>query len=551
MLKPRSHAVLVIVGLAFAIGLAHALAYQPSEPFFYNDETRHVMTGVYFRDLLHDIPVSHLRDYTVRYYLQYPALGLLVWPPFFYFLEGLLMSLFGTSIVVSKTLVFLFAVMACGYLYLLARRSHGSLKATVATLIFGLSPLVFVYSHYVMLEVPTLALGLAATYHFIRYLDLMRRRDLLLAGLAAALAALTRFDAIYLLPLFVILIAIRKRWELLWRREVLAVAVLALLLVAPVYALIAREIGWFHMKQASEVLSINYPPFLSLKRLLFYPSYLREQFGLVALIPAMIGIAASLTAARRAAIRPYLAIIAATYLTFTPIGEMDSRHAIYWIPAFAIFAAEGISAVVGWLRTPRLYLPLTALVVAGVGWTSVGKAQTFVRGYEEAASYVVANSGSSSFCLFVGGLNGDFIYQIRRHDAGRRLWVLRDDKLFFSVLYNAQVDYRQHITSDQDILDTIFKYDPEFIVVEEGKDAMIVPEEERISAAMEQQVRSVVRSNPERFRLERIIQVEGNADVKRGTQLHIFHNIFRNQNPERHLEIDLLILRRAIEAQVP
>ena len=551
MLKPRSHALLVIVGLALAIGLAHALAYQSSEPFFYNDETRHVMTGVYFRDLLHDMPVTHLRDYTVRYYLQYPALGLLVWPPFFYFLEGLLMSIFGTSIVVSKILVFLFAAMACSYLYLLARRSHGSLKAAVAVLIFGFSPLVFEYSHFVMLEVPTLALGLAATYHFIRYLDLMRRRDLLFAGLAAALAALTRFDAVYLLPLFIILIAIRKRWELLWRREVLAIAVLALLLVAPFYALIAREIGWFHMKQATETLSVNYPSFLSLKRLFFYPSYLREQFGLVALIPAIIGIAASLTAARRTAIWLYLAIIAATYLTFTPIGEMDSRHAIYWIPAFALFAAEGVTVIVGWLRTPKLYLPLTALVVAGVAWTSMGKAQPFVRGYEEAASYVVANSGDSSFCLFVGGLNGDFIYQIRRHDARRRLWTLRDDKLFFSILYNSQVDYRQNITSDQDILDTIFKYDPAFIVMEDGKEAMIVPEEDRISAAIEDQVRTVISRNTERFRLERIIQVEGNADIKRGTRLHVFRNIFRNQNPERHLEIDLLILRRSIEAQVP
>lgn len=554
MFKPRSHAVLVIVGLALAIGLAHALTYQPSEPFFYNDETRHVMTGVYFRDLLYDLPVSHLRDYTVRYYLQYPALGLLVWPPFFYFLEGLLMSIFGTSIVVSKMLVFLFAVMACSYLYLLARRSHGSLKAAIAALVFGFSPLVFVYSHYVMLEVPTLALGLAATYHFIRYLDLMRRRDLLFAGLAAALAALTRFDAVYLLPLFIILILVRKRWELLWRREVLAVAVLALLLVAPFYALIAREIGWFHMRQATETLSTNFPPFLSLKRLFFYPSYLREQFGLVALIPALIGIAASLTAARRAAIWLYLAIIAATYLTFTPIGEMDSRHAIYWIPAFALFAAEGIAVVVGWLRTPKLYLPLTALVVAGVAWTSMGKAQPFVRGYAEAASYVVANSGDSSFCLFVGGssgLNGDFIYQIRRYDAGRRLWTLRDDKLFFSVLINSKVDYRQNTASDQDILDTIFKYDPAFIVMEDETEAMIVPEEQRMSAAMEDRVRRVVRSNPERFQLERTIPVESNTAEKRGTRLQIFRNVLRNQNPERRLEIDMLILRRSVEAQVP
>jgi len=84
---------LLLFSLLLALGLIYALAYQASEPFYNNDETRHVMTGLYFRDLLHDMPVSHLRDYTIHYYLQYPALGLLVWPPFFYFIEGLRVSL--------------------------------------------------------------------------------------------------------------------------------------------------------------------------------------------------------------------------------------------------------------------------------------------------------------------------------------------------------------------------------------------------------------------------------------------------------------------------
>src|SRR5213078_2563735 len=109
-------------------------AYVPGEPYFNGDETRHVMTGVYFRDLLLDRPVDQFRDYTVRYYAQYPALGLLVWPPFFYFVEGVWMLILGTCFLAGQVLIGLFAAMACVYLFLLADRTHGRRTAVLAAL---------------------------------------------------------------------------------------------------------------------------------------------------------------------------------------------------------------------------------------------------------------------------------------------------------------------------------------------------------------------------------------------------------------------------------
>ena len=103
------------------------------------------MTGVFFRDVFVDQPVDHLRDYTVRYYLQYPALGLLVWPPCFYVLEGLVMLALGTSMVIAKSLVTVFAGVACIYLFRLVCRTHGAFSAAMAVLFFGFAPLVFAY----------------------------------------------------------------------------------------------------------------------------------------------------------------------------------------------------------------------------------------------------------------------------------------------------------------------------------------------------------------------------------------------------------------------
>ena len=542
---------LILLAVIFALGLVHVLVWQSTEPFFYNDETRHVMTGVYFRDLLHDMPVTHLRDYTINYYLQYPALGLLVWPPFFYFVEGLFMSVFGTSLLVSKALIGVFAAMACIYLFQLVRRTHDTTRAAVAVLIFGLAPLIFLHSSYVMLEVPTLALALAAIYHFIRYLDVEHRSHLALAALAAALSALTRFDAIYLLPLFIILLIVRRRLHILWRREVIVAAALALVIVLPFYALTAQDIGWFHLKQATETLSPNFPGFLSLKRYVFYPSYLLEQFSLYALIPAVAGLIFGMTKRWREAAWPYLVMIFATYLTFTPIGEMDSRHAIYWIPAFALFAAEGITLIASWLRTPKLSLPLAALVIMGMGWSIVAAPKFYVRGYEDAARYVVSNSTNSPFSFFVGRLNGNFIYQLRRHDPNRRLWVLRADKLLFSTLVNSQVEYKQFAGGDEDILATIFKYDPEFIIVEAPQisNSIGVGDEARVN--FEERVRAVLRNHPERFQLEKEIAIESNDPEYRGMRLQVFRNMLRNERPERRLEMEILMLRQSLQTDVP
>ncbi|HEV7860088.1 MAG TPA: glycosyltransferase family 39 protein [Pyrinomonadaceae bacterium] len=534
---------LILSGVLVMLGLAYAMNNPASEPFFNNDETRHVMTGVYFRDLLHDMPLGHLRDYTVHYYLQYPALGILVWPPFFYFVEGVLMSILGTSFVVAKALVCVYAAVACAYLFFLVCRTHDTIRATTAALIFGLSPLVFRYSHHVMLEVPTLATGLAAIFYFVRYLDQEKRRDLIFAGLAAALTALTRFDAVYLLPCFLILLIARRRLGIIRRWEVLAAAFVSALLVLPFYALTTAGIGWFHLQNATVQYTSGQPAYFSLHRLLFYPACVPDQLGMFALVPAMVGLLYGLTKTRRGQSWPYLAMIVACYATFTLMAEIEPRHTIYWIPAFALFAADGISLVAQWLRVPKIHLPLAAFLLLGIAWSTIAEKQFFVRGYEEAARYVVANSGSSNFSLFQGGLNGDFIYQMRRQDPARRLWVLRADKIFYSVLVNAQVEYKQYAESDEDILGEIFKYDPEFIVIEEGPTTGTVKIENR--------VRALLINHPEQFRLERVIAVESNNSLYQEMQLKVFRNLLRNNNPERHLDIELLMLRRSIQTDAP
>ena len=542
MLSPSKQS-LILLGLLLILGLMHVAAYKATEPFYWNDETRHVMTGVFFRDLILDLPVGSLRDYATRYALQYPALALLIWPPFFHVIEGLFMLVFGPSLAVSKLLIGLFAAIACAYLFRFACRTHDVATAALAVLIFGMCPLIFAFSRQVMLEMPTLALGLGATYHVARYLDRERRRDLLFAALTSTLAVLTRYDGLYLLPLFALMLFARKRLDLLRRQAVLVSAGLALLLTLPFYWLVAKEIGWFHVKQATQQISPTYSYFLAPRNFSFYPSLLPQQIGWFAFVPAVVGLVFGMTAAGRKRSWPFLSIVVATYVTFTPLAELESRHVMYWIPAFSLFAADGVALISNWLAAWRLRIALTTLVVAGTCWGTLRQPALFVRGYEEAARYVLSTSKASRFVMFDGYLSGNFVFQIRRHDLQRRLWVLRGDKLLYVVLSgDPTIGYEEIAKSDKDILDTIFRYDPELIVVEEPR----VP-----SMPMAERLRAVLRDYPDRFRLEGVIPVQSNVIDFRGMKLMVYRNMIRNEHPDHHLKVEMLMLRRTIETIVP
>jgi hypothetical protein len=551
-MAPRTQHALLALAVVLIVVAVQAAVYRSSEPFYNGDETRHVMTGVFFRDLYVDRPVTDLRDYTVRYYAQYPALGLLVWPPFFYAVEGALMLAFGTSFLTAKVLVGLFAALGCVYLFRLVLRTHDAATAALAALLLGLAPLVFDFSRQVMLEVPTLACALVALYHFLRYLEQPRRRDLALCALATACTALTRFDGVFLAPLFLILLVAKRRLDVLRRWEVLLAIALAVVVVAPFYGATAWAFGSAHLKAVREGTTADSTGFLAPVNFAFYPACVPAQVGWFALVPALVGLAAALTPAGRPRSWPYLALVLATYLTFVPMAEIESRHAIYWVPAFALFAADGLlligrSAVrvLSLTDSVRWALPagLAVLVIGGTVWLDVRRPAPYVRGYEEAARYVVEHTEQSPTCLFDSFLNGNFIYQVRRHDPERRLWVLRGDKVFYSVLSDPHAGYEERARGEADILALIAHYDPELIVIETPQVYFRLP--------MPDAVRAVLQQHTERFRLETVIPLDSNYPSFRDVKLEVYRNLQRGEHPGGRLEIDVLGMRRTIEATLP
>src|ERR1700686_1972893 len=59
--------------------------------FGWFDEARHMMDGVFFADFYYDLPLSNVYQYTVEYFVRFPALSLSWSPPMFPAVAGLVL----------------------------------------------------------------------------------------------------------------------------------------------------------------------------------------------------------------------------------------------------------------------------------------------------------------------------------------------------------------------------------------------------------------------------------------------------------------------------
>ena len=489
------------------------------------------MTGVFFADLLHSLP-QNPKEFAIAYYLQYPALGIPLYPPLFYIFEGAGMAVLGPSMLVGKCLVLLFLLAACIFLFRIVRTTHGVTEACIAVLVFGLSPQVVLLSGQVMLDVPMVALSLGALFFFHRYLEGQRRWDLMLAAIMAALAALTRYSVAFLPMTLLLLMLFQGKWRLLGKREVVAAGIFALALVLPYYLLAANAIGWIHLRQAVGDSSSA----TVWSRWADYVLAIPKQIGWVAAAAAVVGIAARVVHRSHRGALPYIALAVGTYLTFAPLAIHGQRFVISWVPALAVFAAEGVRQVAGWFRPrPPVYLAAAVLALA-TGYSALSTESPYLRGYEEAASYVLHGTKDSRPCLFDGGLNGNFIYQVRSHDPARRLQVLRGDRVLYSVLLQPEFGYTEQYKTNPEMLRVLNRLDPEYVVVEN-------PPLMKFATPAGERLRGILRTEGDRFKLEKVIPIQTNQAEFKGSQLAIYRNLIRNPGADSLIEFSLPALR--------
>ncbi|CAN5215111.1 hypothetical protein BH11PLA2_BH11PLA2_02500 [soil metagenome] len=528
---------LALFGLLAALVAIHRVMAEPSEPFFNGDETQHVMTGIFVADAIMEGGLWHPRAYAERYYAQYPALGLIVWPPGFYAVEGVTMLAFGRTFDTARGLMLVYGTLAGFFLFRLVKFTHDFKTALLAVAMFGLTREVFFHTRNVMLEVPTLAFILAALFYLERYLAEYRRRDLVWLAVSCVFAGLHRYDAVALLPVVLLRVAFARQWKLLIRKDVLIAAGIVIVVLAPVYGLAAYEIGSAQQSAAATGSDPATVKASLLSQWTYLPRTLWAQIGQAACAFGVLGLYFSLGDRKAAA---YWSLILGSFLFFAPLAEQETRHGISWIPAWCTLAAVAVTR----LGTTPLRLTLLSLIaVGGTAYWTLSQPVTWVRGYSTAASLAVQNVRGTGVILFDGLLSGTFIYEIRTQDADRRLWVVRGDKVLYSSLSDPAHGYVEWAKDDESLLKLLEDLCPDLIVVEEPPAKYTTP--------MAMRLRILLASRSDLYTRVAVIPVKNNnREWLNGVTLVVYRPLKPKPIGERKINIPMLWQNRQIEASV-
>jgi hypothetical protein len=492
------------------------------------DEPDHASTGFYFHDLLLDHPVAHPVEYTYLYYAHYPALGLIHWPPFFHFCEGIMFLLFMPSVVTARVTVLLFALLGLYFWFRFVSDLYDPWIGALAALFLALAPGVLTYEKVVMLEVPSLALCIAATYFWSRYLRTEGSRAAYWFGIFAGLALVTKQNSIYLAPFCLLTIIAAGKWRLLLKRPTIIAVAICLFLAGPFYLLAfklhAGTIG-------KDVLNSSVS---EMGRFTFYFLTLPDQLGWPLLVLSVVGLVTYRLWDKDRNAKFMILWIVASYLALTFVGVKATRYAIYWIPPFIYFAVAPLSALRGRLRVGA------SLVMTGVLAAAVVSAwfyeRPYVSGYAASARRVTEMS-KSGFILFDGDLPANFIFFVHLYDPGHHLFVLR--KALYAGQIMPQYGEQELLHTQQDLNDLITRYGIRFVVVSE-KAPLVFP----VQATLRKLLSS------DQFRFVERFAVDTNQSMWTGDNLLLYENNHPAKPSGKSLTIKMLTLPHDITVPV-
>jgi hypothetical protein len=463
---------LPIIGHVVLWGLVGALLAPALSAggFWWTDETRHAMGGVFILDFVRELPLANPMEYAFRYFAQYPALALNWYLPGFYAAEALFYSVFGISEPTAHWTVLVFCLMAVSVWFAWARKTWGVAVAFFAAALLVSAPEWNFWARSVMLEAPAIAMFIISIWFFERYLDKATLWRAMLAGAMVAGALLFKQTIALLMPamFFYALWSPRRSalWD--WRAAPAYVLVIAALAIMAIHTLKFGSQGLSAtLGDVGSGAGVRASRF-ALQRWLVYPIALVHTWGWPLMILSAIGM--SLPSKGRESGLPLLyAWLFWWYVPFTLLfGDPDGarRYTMYVFPVLAVFAARPLL----FLRdhaSMRVALSIVLLAVLFYrAWRSFEQPVPHVDGYREAAAYVHKLQTRSPL-LFAGKYDGSFIFHLRQLNDKRDDVVLRADKVLVSIAVQKNFGVQSHVGGEDDIRALIKRYGIEFILVEQ------------------------------------------------------------------------------------
>jgi hypothetical protein len=495
------------------------------EFFYYEDEMRHAMNGVFFRDFISDLPLRHPIQYVYEYYAKYPGLAFPHWPPLFHLIEGVFFLLFGLSPWVSRLVVLGFALLAVYFWYRIAERFGSRHRAFVSALILACLPFILLYERVTMLEIPALAACLGAIYFWLKFLETNRRRDLwTLTGFVIG-AFLISQSAIFLVFFMGADFAIERRFRLLKRADVWLSLLTCAVAVLPWYLLTSRTMSVW----ATRLISRESTYLVHSATYTFYLTQTYRQLGPVVSLLASFGLVLALLKRNRAN-RVLLVWVLSGYTCFSLIIEKDPRHTMLWIPPLVYLSVVALETLLVRRTWARIASSAFALVFLVSGLRSEGPK---LSGAEGAAQYVLSLP-ESYIIYYQGDLNADFVFFVRKFDPQKEHMVAREKQIVVSRLGGRP---REVLHTQEEVLDFFRTWGIRYAVVED---------QDRLPGFGP--VRDLL--NSDRFELLRTFPVRTNQPNFPVHQIQVFRYRGDLQRTQAIVTIPMMTIRHDISADL-
>jgi hypothetical protein len=457
-----------LIGCLAVIGIVAVILYATAPmggDFWWSDAPRHALNGIFVKDLIAAHPFSHPAAYAAAYYVQYPALTILFYPPLFYAVSAVFFALLGDSHPVAQLVVAIYYFALGWGVFALARLWLRPLTALAAALLLMVLPEVALWGRQVMLEVPMLACACWSAWAFLRFGQAGRFR-LLVLGLILFLAALyTKQTAAFLVPALGWYLLRSRGRALLGQGRVWLALGLALLALVPLVILTVK----FGSANVQSVVGVADTPAarFSLESWTWYGTRLAQMTGWVPLVLAtaflLLRFAGYVTAIPRRDLEFLLLWFGGVYVLLSVVSLKETRHATLLLVPVAIWAA----ALLDGISVPKLRWTLTGLMVAGcIAFTLAFCPVPFVSGYRQAALWIGKAAPPDSVVVFSGKRDGSFIFDMRTVTGRHDLWTLRSDKLLLDVAVRRQLGVKERDLSEAQIRALLQRLNVRYVVAQ-------------------------------------------------------------------------------------
>ena len=194
---------LVTFLLFIAVSVVYFFLMPQAGDFHWSESPRNALDGAFVLDLVKDLPFADPKGWAYDYYLKYPAVTILFYPPLVHVELALVFAVFGVSHVAAGGLMAAHAGLLAAGVYRISRRLTGPGWSVMVATVTVFSPEMLHWGRQILLEMPMVSLLVWSGYFWLRFLEHGRRGQLVAAALLFLLAIYTKQTAIFMALAFI------------------------------------------------------------------------------------------------------------------------------------------------------------------------------------------------------------------------------------------------------------------------------------------------------------------------------------------------------------